>query len=112
MLRFSLMSSILFRVEHKPIWQDRRLKPLHYRLLWWLLDMGAAGGLLGRGWMLVASMDLGVHRITLNRALKRLVSEGIVVAGRKGSFGVRVESLESDADQTRVYLVGARGQRI
>jgi hypothetical protein len=91
------------------IWRQHGFKPLHYRLLWWLIDMGAAQGLLGRGWMQIASEDLGVHRITLNRALKKLHEKRMVVAGKKGSWGILPQAFDSEVDESRVKVLPSKG---
>lgn len=96
-------------MKHEPIWGNHQFKPLHYRVLWWMIDMGAMRGLLQRGWMQIASADLHVHRISLNRAVKRLMEKGFVIAGKKGSFGLVPSAFDSDADTARVTVLPREG---
>jgi DNA-binding MarR family transcriptional regulator len=63
------------------------LRPIHYRVLWWMIENGGLSGPLTRGWGKAASAQLGVHRITLNRSLKRLAAVGLVRnTSAKGAF--------------------------
>ena len=94
------------------IWNDYGFKPIHYRVLWWMIDMGAMRGPLVRGWMGVCAGDLGVHRITLNRVIKRLVAKGFLAQGKKGTFGLVAESFESDADVSRVKVLAEKSDAV
>ena len=87
------------------IWADFRFRPIHYRVLWWMIDMGAMRGALQRGWMNLCAADLSIHRITLNRVVKKLVAEGFVRELRKGTFGLVEQAFESDADVSRVKVL-------
>ena len=87
------------------IWNDYGFRPIHYRVLWWMIDMGAMRGPLARGWMNVCSADLDVHRITLNRVVHLLVAKGFLRALKKGSFGLVPGAFESDADVSRVKVL-------
>lgn len=71
--------------------------------------MGALRGCLKRGWMQIASADLHIHRISLNRAVKRLMERGFVVGGKKGSFGLVPAAFDSDADTARVTVLPNKG---
>ena len=87
------------------IWADLGLRPLHYRVLWWLIDMGAMQGAFLRGWQQICATDLGIHRITLRRATKVLVEKGLLQEYRRGSVGIVPEAFESEADPERVKII-------
>lgn len=57
------------------------LKPTMSRLLWFLVDSGAVGKVLCNGWQRIASEQLGIHRITINRNVHKMVAMGILSAG-------------------------------
>jgi len=79
------------------------LKPVMSRLLWYLIDAGAVGNFLCHGWQRVASAQLGIHRITINRTVKRMVVMGILSDGDgKGEITVRPEVFKKAADQTKL----------
>jgi hypothetical protein len=88
-----------------PLWGNMGLKVIHYRTLWWMIDMGAMRGALMRGWMNVCAGDLEVHRITLNRVVKRLVVCGFVRQLKKGTYELVETAFESEADAGRVRIV-------
>lgn len=88
------------------IWSDAGLTPLHYRLLWWLVDMGAIAGTVQRGWQKVCASDLGVHRVTLRRATLVLISKKFLRQGEKrGTVAFEAGAFESFVDQSRVKVV-------
>jgi DNA-binding transcriptional regulator YhcF (GntR family) len=87
------------------IWDNNGFKPIHYRVLWWMIDMGAIQGALMRGWMNVCASDLKIHRITLNRVVRRLVESGFVRGGKRGTFALVESAFYSDADISRVHVL-------
>jgi len=66
--------------------------------------MGAMRGALMRGWMGIAADDLGVHRISLNRAMKLLEAQGFVRQLKKGTHLLLTEAFDSEADPSRVKV--------
>jgi hypothetical protein len=87
------------------IWDNLGLRPLHYRVLWWMVDMGAMQGAFLRGWQQICAEDLGIHRITLRRATKVLISKGVLQEYRRGTVGFVADAFESEADPERVKIV-------
>jgi hypothetical protein len=87
------------------IWADLGLRPLHYRVLWWMVDMGAMQGAFLRGWQQICAEDLGIHRITLRRATKVLVEKGVLQEFRRGTIGLVPKAFESEADTGRVTII-------
>lgn len=65
-------------MKFKPIWAIDGLSARDYKVIWWMLDAGGAGNILCFGWMDLCSRDLGFHRITLNRILRKLEAKDIV----------------------------------
>lgn len=70
--------------------------------------MGAMRGPLVRGWMGLCAVDLSIHRITLNRAIRKLTSEGFLYEVRKGTVGLVPTAFESDADVSRVKVLAGK----
>ena len=86
----------------KPIWSRRDLIPLDFRILFWMIDAGMMEGALARGWMQICAIDLRVHRITLNRRLKKLTASGVLILEGKGFYSFNAEAFESAVDEERV----------
>jgi hypothetical protein len=87
------------------IWSNLKLNGLAYRVLWWLIDMGIAGGPLCRGWQGICAADLGIHRITLRRATRSLVSKKILSEPARGTIQLVAGALDSTADPGRVKIL-------
>jgi len=94
---------------NEPIWRNHLFKPIHYRVLWWMIAMGAGEGALMRGWMNECSDELGVHRITLNRVVRRLIERGFVRALKKGSHALVDEAFAFE-DNPRVRVLKRGGE--
>jgi hypothetical protein len=93
------------------IWSDLKLKGLHYRVLWWLIDMGIMAGALCRGWQGICAADLGVHRITLRRATLGLISKGVLVEPARGTIQIVPKAFDSTADPSRVKVLRPKKKR-
>ena len=85
-----------------PLWSRKDLIPLDFRILFWMIDAGMMGGSLARGWMQICAIDLRVHRITLNRRLKKLTDKGVLVLEGKGFYVFNAEAFEGAVDETKV----------
>lgn len=87
------------------IWQIKTMRPLQYRLIWWLLDAGAVGKRLRHGWQKQASRQLSVHRITINRNVELLVELGVLFQGqKKGEVGLKADVFNSAVDRSELKL--------
>jgi len=83
------------------------LRPIHYRVVWWMLAKGGAGGALVRGWMGMCAGELGVHRITINRAMRVLRKKGLARELARGTFELALEHFTVDED-SKVKIRKAR----
>jgi len=69
-----------------------------------LVDVGGMGNVVGYGWMCKCSEATGLHRITINRAVKRLVRKGLLRTVGKGSVEFNMRGFESDLPDGYVPL--------
>lgn len=65
------------------IWKVRELRPLHHSIIWWIIDGGALGKILANGWQKQCAQDLGVHRLTIRAAIRKMEGWGIILPGEK-----------------------------
>ncbi len=83
----------------KTVWQVKGLHDTHYKLIWWLVDAGAVGRVLARGWQERAAGNLGIHRITLWRAMDVLIEHKIAQKGYlKGDITLNIEAFAKSVD--------------
>lgn len=59
------------------------MRPIHHRVIWWIVDAGAVGKVMERGWRNQCADDLGVHRRTVYAAIRKLNGWGIMKNGSK-----------------------------
>lgn len=64
------------------IWQLKELRPIHYRVIMWMVDAGAIGKTPARGWRDKCAADLGVHRQTVYKAVTKMIAWGVMSAGK------------------------------
>lgn len=89
--------------ESPCIWKIKGLKTLQHRVIWWMVDAGAAGHVLLFGWQIQAARQLGIHRITLNRQVEILMEKGMLFeGGKKGEVILNTEIFKSQADVRHV----------
>lgn len=70
------------------MWDDLGLRPVHYRVLWWLIG---TGGLVEakRGWIEACAGELKVHRVSVWRAMHKLEKIGLLREVKKGLWELR-----------------------
>jgi hypothetical protein len=89
------------------LWQ-RTLKPIDHQILWWMIDAGVPGNILLHGWMIQASKQIGIHRITLRRRIQVLVEAGILIEGKmKGSVMLNLKIFNNVADRKKIRMMKA-----
>lgn len=87
------------------IWKIRELRQTHHRIIWWMVDAGAIGKALKRGWQKECSKDLDMHRLTLHAAIRKMTAWGVVSEGEKrGDVILNVSLFERKVDRTRVQV--------
>jgi hypothetical protein len=71
-------------VEQTPcIWKIKGTRAVQHRIIWWMVDAGAAGHVLLFGWQAQCANDIGIHRITLHRQVEVMIGKGMLFAGKK-----------------------------
>lgn len=65
------------------IWKIRELRPQHHAIIWWIIDSGAVGKVLERGWQKQCAQDLEVHRLTIRAAIRKMEGWGVILPGEK-----------------------------
>lgn len=88
----------------EPIWKRTDISKTEYRLIWFLVDVGGMGNVVAHGWMTRCSQAMGLHRITINRAVKRLVKKGLLRNVSKGQVEFNMHGFESDLPANFVPL--------
>lgn len=78
-----------------PIWKRTDVGVTEHRLIWFLIDVGCMGHTAQRGWVNKCAEQMGVHRITVNRTVKRLVEKGLLIRPRKGNIEINVAGFAS-----------------
>lgn len=87
------------------IWQLRELRPIHFRVIFWMLDAGAIGVTPARGWRDHCAEDLGVCRQTVYAAVKKMIAWGLMSGGKnRGEAVLNPVLFECHVDRTRVKL--------
>ena len=98
------------RVSDFCLWREP-LKPVVHRIIWFLLDVGAAGQTLRHGWQMQAAKQLGMTRITLHRQVERMVEMGILFEGeKKGEVRLNTAIFKKRANR-EVIRMDKRGLR-
>ena len=79
------------------------LKAVQHKLVWWLVDAGAAGNVLLHGWQAQASRQMNMHRLTIHRNITVLIEKGIVIEGaKKGEVTLNTEVFRPQVDTKRI----------
>ena len=87
------------------IWQQKTMKAVQHRLIWFLVDLGAVGKVAHHGWQRAAAAQLGIHRITINRQVELLVELGVLSEGKKkGEVSVNPSCFVKAADRTGIRI--------
>jgi hypothetical protein len=87
------------------VWQIRTLRPIHHRIIWWVVDAGAVGKTMGRGWQKECAANLGIHRLTLSANIKQMVKLGVLQKGeRRGEFVLPASLIKRTVDRAKVTI--------
>jgi hypothetical protein len=85
------------------IWKIKGMKTLQHRIIWWMVDAGAAGHCLMHGWQIEAAKQLNIHRITLYRQVQLMLDLKILFEGKnKGEVILNTDIFKPLADTRRI----------
>lgn len=87
-----------------PIWKRTDIGVTEYRLLWFLIDVGCMGNVAGRGWVKKCAEEMGLHRITINRTVSKLVNKGLLIRPRKGNVEFNMDGFVSSLPENFIQL--------
>lgn len=87
-----------------PIWKRTDIGVTEYRLIWFLIDVGCMGRVAGRGWVNKCAEQMGMHRVTINRAASRLVAKGFLIRPCKGNIEFNVDGFASTLPENFIHL--------
>jgi hypothetical protein len=90
----------------QPIWQRKDIAVNEYRLLWWIIDVGGIGQVLKYGWVGKAANSLGLHRISVNRIVGRMIDKGLLIRPSKGNVMMNPEGFVSPLPDGFVRMKG------
>ena len=88
-----------------PLWRRDDLKAVHYRLLWWIIDVGAMKKTLLFGWQTEAARQMNIHRLTVKAAVDTMVVAGVLTnVGKKGEVRLNPAAFASGASADQVRM--------
>ena len=90
----------------QPIWKRTDIGVNEYRLLWWIIDVGGIGHVLGYGWVSKAADSMGLHRITVNRIVHRMIAKGLLIRPSKGNVQMNPDGFVTTLPEHFVRLKG------
>jgi len=89
----------------KPLWKRTDLSANEYRLLWFLIDVGGIDCVVCSGWIGKGSVEMGLHRSTIYRNVKKLVKKGLLRhVGGKGGVEFNLSGFDSTLPDDFVKL--------
>ena len=85
------------------IWKIRNTRTIQHRIVWWLVDVGAAGHVLNHGWQIECARQLGVHRVTIYRQVELMLDLRILFEGpKKGEIILNTDIFKPAAETKRI----------
>jgi hypothetical protein len=89
----------------EPLWKRTDVSSNEYRLLWFLIDVGGMGHVVSSGWVGKCAVEMGLHRVTIYRIVKRLVKKGLLRhVGGKGGVEFNLSGFDSTLPDDFVKL--------
>lgn len=95
-----------------PIWKRNDISKTENRLIWFLIDVGGMGNVVAYGWQIRCSEAMGLHRITINRTVKKLVKKGLLRNVSKGQIEFNMHGFESNLPENYVPLKDHDGKHL
>ena len=87
------------------LWQRSDVTANEYRLIWFLIDVGGMQHIVARGWVEKCAKEMGFHRSTVHRLVKRLVKKGLLRHGvTRGEVEFNLSGFDSTLPENFVRL--------
>ena len=93
----------------KCLWIDYKLKPVIFRIIFWMLDVGAPGHIMQHGWQVACAREMGMHALSVSRNVEIMIEAGILIKAEKhGEVILNTKRYSRCADRSLVRMMKRR----